>query len=87
MYDFDIIPSYRVALHIGATTYHTRGQTGRIVSDSVNTIFHLGRKFTRPGHFCMTETAVPYIPAGIRQYFVPAGRFEGHEITRMRQVL
>ncbi len=49
MYDFDLLPSFRIALHIGATTYHARGQTGRIVSDSVNTIFHLGQKFTQAG--------------------------------------
>ena len=85
MYDFDLLPSFRIALHIGATTYHARGQTSRIVSDSVNTIFHLGQKFTRPGSFCMTETLLPFVPAGIRDYFVPAGGFEGHDIWRMRQ--
>ncbi len=84
MYDFEIVPSYRIALHIGATTYHARGETGRIVSDSVNTIFHLGQKFTQPGDFCMTEAVVPFVPAGIRQYFAPVGAFEGHDIWRMR---
>jgi class 3 adenylate cyclase len=74
--------SFRMALSVGSTVYHD-GDTGRIVSDAVNSIFHLGRRFTRPGQFVLTADAHDLVPPQLRGYFTPAGAYEGRRIHRM----
>jgi hypothetical protein len=81
--DLGILLSYRIALHIGNTVYRARGDTGTIISDSINSIFHLGQKFARPGHFLVTENAEPFIPAGVRDLFRSEGVYEGRMIYRL----
>lgn len=81
---FNAWVSYRIALHIGNTIYRSMGETGTIVSDSLNSIFHLGQKFARPGHFYLTDEVFGFVPAPLRDFFVPAGKFEGRDILRMR---
>ncbi len=76
--------SFRVVLHIGNTPY-TEQNTGHIVSDSLNTIFHLGQQFTRPGNFCVTEEVLQFGHSALREFFIPAGTFEGRQILRMRR--
>jgi class 3 adenylate cyclase len=76
--------SFRMALSIGSTVYHD-GDTGRIVSDAVNSIFHLGRRFTRPGQFQITADAYDLVPPQLRGFFQPAGTYEGRRIHRMLQ--
>jgi hypothetical protein len=83
----DINLSYRIALHIGNTVYKTKGETGTIISDSINSVFHLGQKYTEPGSFSMTEDAFLLTPAGLMNMFVPAGKYEGRNILRMRKIL
>lgn len=81
---FNIPLSYRISLHIGNTVYKKRGDTGRIVSDTINSVFHLRQKYAEPGGFYVTQDIFPFIPKGLDDYFIPAGVFEGREIRRMR---
>jgi hypothetical protein len=74
--------SFRMALSVGATVYKAN-DTGRIVSDAVNSIFHLGRRFTRAGQFLVTEQAAALAPEAIRPLLAPAGTFEGRRILRL----
>lgn len=83
-YKYNTLISYRIALHIGNTTYKSRGNTATIVEDSVNFLFHLGHQFAQPGNFYLTEPVVPFIPEGLEDCFVPTGEFEDIEIRRMR---
>jgi hypothetical protein len=76
--------SFRMALSIGSTVYDAR-DTGRIVSDGVNSIFHLGRRFARPGQFVMTADAAAMTPEQLRPFLTPAGTFDGKRILRMLQ--
>ena len=90
-YDIDesLLPgpvSFHMALSVGTTVYQ-RGDTGRIVSDAVNSIFHLGRKYTQPGQFLMTAEACELAPPELRVHLVPAGSFEGRRIVRMLRPL
>jgi class 3 adenylate cyclase len=73
---------FHLALSVGTTVYQ-KGDTGRIVSDGVNSIFHLGRKYTQPGQFLLTAEAGELAPPALRAYLVPAGSFEGSRIMRM----
>jgi len=81
---FNIPLSYRISLHIGNTVYKNRGDTGHIVSDTINSVFHIGQKYAGPGGFYVTQEIFPFIPKGLDAYFIPAGVFEGREIRRMR---
>jgi hypothetical protein len=83
----DISLSYRIALHIGNTLYRSKGETGTIVADSLNTVFHLGQKYAEPGCFYITEDILPFTPSGLTDYFIPAGEYEGRNILRMRRII
>src|SRR5208337_4736667 len=76
--------SFRMALSVGSTVYHD-GDTGKIVSEAVNSIFHLGRRFTRPGQFHVTADAHDLVPPQLRGFFRPSGTYEGRRIYRMLQ--
>ena len=76
--------SFRVVLQLGNVPY-TDQDTGHIVSDSLNSIFHLGQQFVQPGNFCVTEEAVRFGNPALRGFFVSAGTFEGRQILRMRR--
>lgn len=76
--------SYRLSAHIGNTTYQETGDTGTIVSESINTIFHLGNKFTTPGGFFMTPEVASFIPERASHMFFEIGEYEGRMITRMK---
>lgn len=73
---------FHMALSVGTTVYQ-KGDTGRIVSDGVNSIFHLGRKYAQPGQFLLTAEASELAPRALRAYLIPAGSFEGSRIMRM----
>lgn len=74
--------SYRIALHLGNTVYRTRGETGTIISDSINSLYHLGQKFARPGDLLLTEEMERFIPSGIKDLFVNTGVYEGRCIYK-----
>jgi class 3 adenylate cyclase len=78
--------SFRMALSVGSTVYH-ENDTGGIVSDAINSIFHLGRRFTQPGQLFVTEEAAGLVPDPLREYCVPQGTFEGRRILRMLRPL
>ena len=56
---------FHMALSVGTTVYQ-KGDTGRIVSDGVNSIFHLGRKYAQPGQFLLTAEASALAPRQLR---------------------
>jgi hypothetical protein len=75
--------SYRLALHLGNLVYSERN-VGSVVSDGLNSVFHLGQRFARPGGFYLTEEALCFGPAVLKPFFLEAGEFEGRRILRMR---
>jgi hypothetical protein len=79
----DILLSYRIVLDIGNTVYRKRGDTGTVISDTVNSLYHLGKRFAKPGNFYLTETVLPHVPPGIADYFLYAGEFERKKLYRM----
>jgi len=85
-FDYDMIFSFRIALHIGNTVYEIRGDTGELVSDSINSIFHLGQKYAKPGNLYLTENMMEHVPHGLEKSFLDDGIYEGREIFRMRQL-
>jgi len=77
--------SYRLALHLGNTVFQNSGRTGAIVSETVNFIFHLGRRYLSAGEIAMTAEAAAFLPGGLRPYFRRGEPFEGHDVARLRR--
>jgi hypothetical protein len=75
--------SFRLALTIGNMAYREK-RTGGIVCDALNSVFHLGQRFTEPGQFTLTADALRVAPDYFREYCVPAGEFEERKIYRVR---
>ncbi|MCP4132232.1 MAG: hypothetical protein GY754_14770 [bacterium] len=86
-FSFNMLISYRIVLHIGNTLYETRGHTGKIISETVNSIFHLGQQFAKPGLLYLTPEIYEYLPKEMEDYFTAAGEFEDREIFRMKKLL
>lgn len=74
--------SFRMALSTGSIVY-SESDTGGVISDSLNSIFHLGQKFARPGQFVLTDEALALAPQRLRSICQPAGSFEGKRIQTM----
>ena len=75
--------SLRLVLTLGNVVYSERN-VGSVVSDSLNSIFHLGREFAQPGNFYVTEEALGFGHPALRDFFLAAGDFEGRRMLRMR---
>lgn len=75
--------SFRVVLHVGRLVYRMEDK-GQVVSDPLNTIFHLGQDFAEAGQCYLTEEALSFIHPGLRDLIVPAGRYEERNIFRMK---
>jgi hypothetical protein len=75
--------SFRLALMIGNLTY-TQRNVGSVVADSLNSVFHLGTQFAKPGQFYVTDDVLRFGHPALKGYFLEAGNFEGRRILRMR---
>jgi hypothetical protein len=82
--NFKKLVSYRIALHLGNTVYRRKGDTGTIISSSINTIFHLGKRYVKPGNFFITSDVYRHLTQKVQKSFRTAGSFEGRSILRMR---
>ncbi|NBC29256.1 MAG: hypothetical protein GVY29_04610 [Spirochaetes bacterium] len=79
--------SYRMALHVGNTLFQDSGETGDVVSEDVNFIFHLGNKHTEGGEMTITETALSFVPQGLQPYFRDDGMYEDRRVYKMRRIV
>jgi hypothetical protein len=64
-----------------------RGNTGTIVSDTINFTFHLGTRYARPGSLYITKPVYDHTHPGLKDLFVKDDPFEGREVYRMRKIL
>lgn len=74
--------SFHLALSTGTTVYRDR-DTGEIISDSINSVFHLGKRYTRPAQFFISNDAMSLVPQKLKFLCVPVGSYEGKRIFRM----
>jgi hypothetical protein len=79
---------FTMALHFGETVFQAPGKTGAVISETVNYIFHLGAKKAEAGRLTVSG-AVPdeAIPAALKDFFSPAGVFEGIPIVQSKRFL
>jgi hypothetical protein len=77
--------SFRFAFHAGRTMWRKPGETGRVVSEDVNFVFHLGMKAAGDGYILLSAEAGGSVPACLRDLFSPAGDFEGRSLLASRK--
>lgn len=73
---FHTLINYKIALHLGSAPYQERGKTGKIVSDDVNFIFHLGVKYAEPNRLYLTAQVRDAIDNDLKSILEPDGDFE-----------
>jgi len=78
--------SFRLVLHIGNTPY-VETDTGNVVSEGLNAIFHLGQQFAEAGCCYATEEVLRFGHPALHPYFVDCGLYEGRKILRLRRLL
>jgi hypothetical protein len=76
--------SYRLVLMTGGTIYRERGKTGRIISDAVNSLSHIGMKFAKPGNCYLSRDIYEELSPNLRKCFAPAGTFERVPLLRFK---
>ncbi len=77
---FQTLIDYKIALHLGSSPYQDRGNTGKIVSDDVNFIFHLGGKYAEPNRIYLTSRVRDAIDNDLQTILEPDGDFEDKSI-------
>ncbi|MCK5671883.1 MAG: hypothetical protein KAH95_00825 [Spirochaetales bacterium] len=83
-YTYNTFLTYKLAMDIGNTKYLTSGNTGNIISDSVNFIFHFGKQYAEKNNFYLTGRIHEDIPPGLMDIFCPVDRFHDRSIYRMK---
>jgi hypothetical protein len=78
--------SWRMAAHLGEIAWRERA-TGTLVSETLNSVFHLGQQFVPAGAFHVTDDIRELAGEPMRKFFLPAGQYEGRRIWRMRHPL
>jgi hypothetical protein len=74
-------------LHYGSISYKPPGKTGTVVSDAVNTIYHLGTKKALQGRLTVsTEVPDGTIPKLLEDCFVSAGDYKGLKIWHSKKI-
>ncbi|RPJ08230.1 MAG: hypothetical protein EHM28_04870 [Spirochaetaceae bacterium] len=79
-----LLLSYRIVLYPGSTVYRERGKTGRIISDAVNSLSHIGQKYAKPGNMYITQDLYARSTQSVREGFKETGTYEGTVLYRMR---
>ncbi|MFP4377902.1 MAG: hypothetical protein ACLFP4_12735, partial [Spirochaetales bacterium] len=77
--------SWRIGLHLGNTVYRDARDTGSIVSEDINFVFHLGGKFLPVGSVACTASIFSLLPENMKQLFGQKGSFEGHEVYVLKR--
>jgi hypothetical protein len=74
------------AFHYGPITYSPPGNTGTVISDAVNFIFHLGHKKAQPGRITISDQ----LPDGsvlkiFEDCFISAGEYEEYKVWHTKK--
>ncbi len=84
---FNQIIHYRIAMHIGNTVYQPHGKTGTIISDCINSLFHLGQKYTADEGLFITEDVYNVLNSRTKGMFIQTHLFEGRQIYRCKNII
>jgi hypothetical protein len=77
--------TWRIGLHLGNTVYRDARDTGSIVSEDINFVFHLGGKFLPAGSVACTASVFSLLPESMQSLFGQKGTFEAHEVYVLKR--
>jgi hypothetical protein len=80
VFKLEVPLTFRFAFHSGHTSWQKPGSTGKIVSEDVNFVFHLGMKAAGDGYILVSGEAAGAVPPTLSDLFAPAGDFEGRSL-------
>ncbi len=84
IFSYGTLLPYHFALDKGHTVYRKKGETGTLISDAVNFIFHLGQQYTTEGNFILSSRMAEHIPRGLEDCFTENGEFADQPLLRMK---
>ena len=85
--DYEVQTTFRLALHLGSTVFRKRGETGSIVSDSINTLFHMACRKESRDELVISQEVRSLIPDSLYPYLEEGESFEGRLIYRLKKCL
>jgi hypothetical protein len=85
VFKLEVPLTFRFAFHSGHTSWQKPGFTGKVVSEDVNFIFHLGMKAAGDGYILASKEASGAVPPSLSDLFVPTGDFESHSLIASRK--
>ena len=77
--------TWRIGLHLGNTVYRDARDTGSIVSEDINFVFHLGGKFLPAGSVACTASVFSLLPESMQKLFGQKGTFEAQEVYVLKR--
>ena len=80
VFKLEVPLTFRFAFHSGHTSWQKPGSTGKIVSEDVNFVFHLGMKAAGDGYILASRETAGAVPPTLSDLFGPAGDFEGRSL-------
>lgn len=84
--DLTIPVNFIFALHYGTVKYKPPGQTGTVVSDAINFVFHLGAKKAELGRLTLSgELPGVSVPKALQDCFVSTKDFEDRKIWQSKK--
>ncbi|MBN2627066.1 MAG: hypothetical protein JXA95_10405 [Spirochaetales bacterium] len=84
---YEVRTTFRMGLHLGATEFRHRGHTGNIVSDSLNTLFHMSCRENSRDEMVLSEEVRSHVPPSLYPYLERGEKFEGRFIYRIKNCL
>ncbi|GEM_PF-6748675 len=74
---------FQCALHKGTAPWQKPGETGKVISDAVNSIFHLGQKRAVKNTLTLTQDCLNDFPQRLTPLLISEGEYEGRNIYRL----
>ncbi len=80
------LTNFIFAMHVGTSEYAPKGSTGKIVSESLNFIYHLGTNKSNRGRITVSEDAYDIFKCSeLNEFFLPHGCFEEHKLLHSKR--
>jgi hypothetical protein len=84
---FERKTTFRFILHLGSTTFLKRGKTGSIISDSINSLFHMAYRNDSCDELVISQEVKSLIPESLLAYLGSEKEFEGRKLYRFKDIL
>jgi hypothetical protein len=81
---FERKTTFRFILHLGSAPFYKRGNTGNIISDSINSLFHMAYREGSRDELVISQEVKPFIPPTLLPIIGSEEEFEGRTLYRFK---